>query len=217
MFLARGMISLLLNWWSYPIWNCWLLTKYMYHYCTQGCSGMMVVVVVHKHHNWVELLVAYLLCKLAQCLLVPWTPVLREGHTGQFWLSCVWIMFLKCIESSSIVTTTWGLTKDHTNRLCVLGIFWTTMTKCCLLDSWKEDFLYLIFRSLLDHLWLLEEELLAQKILFTLYLVVYSLTYVYFRLLMIFFLNLSCYLTLLSFCIYLLVFQNTNHTGERTP
>lgn len=113
----------------------------MYHYCTQGCSAMMVVVVVHKHHNWVKLLVAYLLCKLAQCLLVPWTPVLREGHTGQFWLSCVWIMFLKCIESSSIVTTTWGLTKDHTNRLCVLGIFWTTMTKSCLFGQLKRGLL----------------------------------------------------------------------------
>lgn len=56
-------------------------------YCQDICANtmpsgllwpMLVVIVVHRHHSWVGLLVTLFLWKYAQNLLVSWKLVLRE-------------------------------------------------------------------------------------------------------------------------------------------
>lgn len=60
---------------------------------------MLVVIVVHRHHGWVELLVASFLWKLAWCLLVPWKLVFLTKHSCQFQLRGLWVLCMKCIMS----------------------------------------------------------------------------------------------------------------------
>lgn len=67
-----------------PRRKVWVTLLPLYSY-----PAMVTVVIFHRWHSWVELLVASILLKLAWHLLVPWKLVLRNPVPAQATLSFV--------------------------------------------------------------------------------------------------------------------------------
>lgn len=70
----------------------------------QGYHSMLILRVVHRYYNWVELLFGFLLWELAWCLWYHETLSSGRRRLGQFQLMDLWTLFLKFKVSSAIGT-----------------------------------------------------------------------------------------------------------------
>lgn len=98
--------------------------------------ALFIIVVVHRHYNWVALLVASSLWKPVWCLLVPWTLILSEEafRSVQGLLESVSEMHI--FSNRDLPSTSGGGRPREISMVCnVWGVSWTTLT-----NNSNEDF-----------------------------------------------------------------------------
>lgn len=110
----------------------------------------ILVVMVYRCHNWIEMLVASLFWKFAWHMLVPWELVITEDAFRPDQLRDSWVLHLKCmmtlvIESYLLLVVGWRLIMFCESP----EQSWLTTQKiasCTFLSVGSSTILYCIFR-----------------------------------------------------------------------
>lgn len=118
-----------------------LLYSWTYH-------TMAVIIVVHRLHRCIGLLIVFLFWPFAQHLLKLWNLVLREGAFRSVPTRIIWILLLKCTLFSPMEITFkfWDITMAAMPSF-VFVVFWIPLINVSegifwLLVQWGFFFLY---------------------------------------------------------------------------